>query len=84
MTSAFFYNIIYLAVETSGDILGENDMFLFGDVIGLRDSSSDYSLLEVFFFIGIGIIGGVFGALKRSNVWKTFRSVLSEQKRTDL
>jgi chloride channel 7 len=75
MTSVFFYNVIYIAVRTSGDLLGDSDMFVFGDFIGLKSATTSYSLVEVFFFIGVGIIGGIFGALynhlnKKLTIWR--------------
>lgn len=62
MSCAFLYNVLWIRLQTAGDRLGESNMFVFGDVIGLQ-SSAQYSFFEVIFFIAMGVMGGAFGAL---------------------
>lgn len=63
MSSTFMWGIIWVQVRHSAETFHESEIFVFGDVSASRHHSSIFSLVDLLFFIAIGALGGLFGAL---------------------
>lgn len=73
MCAVFIWQMIWATVNHDNANLGSEDLFIFGAVSEFH--SSMFNLVELFFFLAVGVLGGLLGSLynhfnKRISLWR--------------